>query len=541
MKAIKFIIAAAVATAAVACTGKFEEINKNPNNLTVGQVKSYNCIEPIIYSLGRNFQYDGMYFVNELCQVTAATNSGTRQEHMYNITASNHQGVWDKYVRSAFDCTHMMSLAEQEHDDFYKGVGLILKSICFEQVCSIYGDMPFHEAFQGSSNLTPAFESQEEVFKGIIVDLDSANVILAKNPKPLVGGFDAIYGDNAGKWRKFANSLRLRLLCRMGGIDSKYWSEMQAVINDPETYPVFASNADNATLTFQAVDPYKSYFGTGTSITSAGSRIEKNDITMRRLTQSFVKVTVIQNDKFETLFKDPRLDIWGVSGGDDKWIGTVAGCTEAEKKEAEKQKLCVPNYNTLAAEDQPGWWMDYSEILFIFAEGVNSGLLTMPKTAKEYYEAAVTASIEKWAPFVKFNSKPKTIKATDVTNFLASGLASWDLASTADETSVSKSTEELIATQKWLSLLYVPWQMYHEWRRTEYPHVIIGNGTNYNQYELPTRFLYPAYTCSTNPKNVEAALQRMGASANDMHGWLDWSYAKHHDGHRDPYTEHSAL
>ncbi len=534
MKAIRFITAALVAMAAAACTNDFEEINTNPNTITEGQIQAYNCFEPIVYGLARQNQYYAFFFNNEIGQMTAATASGTRQEHMYNITASNFQSIWDHFARYGYDCKHMIDLAYEGEDDFLKGVGYTLQAYCLSNLCTIFGDVPVEEAYQGSSNLTPAFNTQEKAFNLIIEKLDSANVILAKGPSPIKTGLDGMYGGSAAKWRKFANSLRLRLYLRLTGINDSYWANIQEVLDNPEEYPIFTSSADNATVTFTTEDPYQSYFGNGT-------RLTKSDFTMRRLTELVIKLMVEKDDQNNTIFKDPRMVIYGVSGGDDKWIGTIAGCTEVEKKAVETLDLAVPNYATSCNPDTPAWLMDYSEILFIAAEGVLKGELTMTQTAKELYEAAVTEAINKWIPFNELNSKPRSIKASDITALLAEPIASWDLAETAEtgtSTSIYESREELLASQKWLSLYYIGFEQWNEWRRTEYPRLTIGNGTIYNQYELPTRFQYPTYTVSTNPTNVQNALSRMGGS-NDMHTTLDWTYAKNNGGiHRDPYEEH---
>ena len=93
----------------------------------------------------------------------------------------------------------------------------------------------------------------------------------------------------------------------------------------------------------------------------------------------------------------------------------------------------------------------------------------------------------------------------------------------------------MILSQKYLSLYYCGFEQYNEWRRTEYPILTIGSGTDSNDYELPTRFAYPNYTATSNKLNVQKALERMGGD-DDMHTALDWSYKKLSGGqHRNPY------
>ena len=575
MKAIKiFFAGAAVLAAAVSCTKDFEEINTNPNKLTLGQISAVNCMEPLMYGIPRLSQNYSWYFGHEISGMTACTNSGTRQEHRYNINAANFQGIWDNYARYGYDAYHMSTLALNEKDTFLEAMGIFFKAYALSCLATLYGDIPYSEAYQGSANMTPAFDSQEDVYRQIIGDLDTATVRFALKSSSRGKELDALYAGSSAKWIKFANSVRMRVLLYLATMDESYWAEIQKMVDDPVKYPVFESNADNATLVPKDVDPYKSYFGNGTPTTKA-------DFQMRRFTELAVSMLVTTDDKFFAVDKDPRLSVWAQLNSTDQWQGTVSGAATEECLEAEKRILTYQNYSTMCRLDQPMELMDYSEILFIQAEGVLRGKLTVGgKTAKELYEAAVTADVEKWAPMVQYNDRPKTIKPADIEALLASPLASWDIAEANTENGTRldalekelfalvqgtsednddirakkaeikalkaemngryRSTEDLLLSQKWLSLFYVDFQQFNEWRRCEYPRLVIGNGTIYNAYEYPTRFEYPTYTVSSNNANVSAALNRMGGE-NDMHTALDWSHAGRNGGHRDPYMRHDAF
>lgn len=575
MKAIKLFIASALILAAtVSCTKDFEKINTNPNKVTMGQISASNCLEPILYGIPRFGQNYSWYYCHEISGMTACTGSGTRQEHRYNITSKEFTNAWDNYARRGFDAYHMTELAVQEGDEFLQAVGIFIKAYCMSCLTTLFGDIPYKEAYMGSVNLSPAFETQEEAYKCVIEDIDAAVAILATKPKLANENLDALYGGNAGKWIKFANSLRMRALLYLASIDESYWSEIQKMVDDPVKYPVFESNADNATIFPKDVDPYKSYFGNGTPT-------DKSDFQMRRFTELAVSMLVKTDETFFALEKDPRLEVWAQKNKDNRWEGTIGGSSTDESGIAENRKLTYQNFKTMCRADQPMEMMDYSEILFIEAEGVLKGKLNVSgKSAKELYEAAVRADIEKWAPMVIYNDMPKEIKPSDIDAFLTSSLGSWDIAEantakgqeldalekelynlvqgtsedndaiTAKRAEIKakkaelngryRSVEDLLLSQKWLSLFYVDFQQFNEWRRSEYPRIVIGNGTTYNNFEYPTRFCYQQYTVSTNNANVSKALDRMGGK-NDMHTTLDWSYAKKNGGHRDPYMRHDAF
>lgn len=525
MKNIKSIIAALALAGLVSCD--FDAINTNPNKFNFGQEKAFNCVEPIIYGLGRNVQHYSFYWNNEICQMTAYTAGAVRQEHMYSITGGNWQTLWDMYARYGFDANHMIDLAIDEEDKYLEGVGLVMKVHCLSNLVTMFGDIPYEEAYKGRTDgiLEPVFESQEDVFLSLMRDLDSANVIFAGNPKPLKAGLDGMYNDSASSWRKFANSLKMRFLLRMSSGDSKYWKQIQEMIDNPEKYPVFTSNDDNAKVTFKSADPYMSYFG--------NDKITESEFTNRRVTEQVIKMMTVLDQEGNATYEDPRLNYWAKMNS-GKWKGTISGCTEAQKQSAD-EGAARPNFEMLGRADMDAFFMDYSELLFIYAEGMLKGKLNLPGTAKSYYEAAVAASMEKWSVYNEYTKKARPIKSADVQEFLESSIGSFDLAGT--DGSIYASQEELVLSQKWLSLYYVLFEPWNEWRRTEYPILTIGDGTIANDFELPTRFGYPNYTVSTNSANVQTALDRMGGG-NDMHTALWWSYKKTSGGqHRNPYKK----
>lgn len=65
-------------------------------------------------------------------------------------------------------------------------------------------------------------------------------------------------------------------------------------------------------------------------------------------------------------------------------------------------------------------------------------------------------------------------------------------------------------------------ESYTEVRRTGYPVLTIGKGTDYNDYEYPQRFGYSNVTVSNNRDNVQEAIDRLGGE-NNMRKPLWWS------------------
>ena len=510
---------------ALSCTKNFEATNTNPNKINYGDIQAHNMFEPNLYLLGRDIQYHSYYFSHELAQTTAFTGGRTTQIYLYQIYDANFQSIWDCYARHGNDSNYMVQLGMEKDETLFAAFGLILKAYNLGCLSSLFGDIPYKEAYKYMENRTPAFETQEEVFLDCIADLDAACELLAKKPTSEYSSLDAMYAGSPAKWIKLANSLRMRFLLRLTGINEEYWGRIQTMIDDPATYPVFASNEDNAVIPYQGVDPYRQYF--------TYEQVDESSFQNHRITSQLIKMMAVLDGDGNDVYTDPRLPIIAVKQK-GKWFGSESGVNPSRNDEIDGGKSARPNYKTFCNDDFGATLIDYAEVLFIEAEGVCKGKLTVEgKTAKELYEAAVGADIRRWMAFNDYSSTKIPILESDIDAFLASELGSYDVAVAG--TGLYSCAEELILSQKWVSLIYSGWEQYNEWRRTEYPVLTIGDGTSTNDYELPTRLAYPNYTVSSNGKNVSSALDRMGG-ANNMHTALDWTYLKRTGAHRNPYV-----
>lgn len=514
MNTIRKILIIGILSLLASCTSDFEDINTNPNRTNVGDIKASGMFEPLLYNGINAWQNYSWYWNNELLQFTAFTGGGTRQEHRYFIGDQDWQNVWNTYARYTNNALHMYNLSVEQNDKSLQAVALTLKVLYMSNLTDMFGDIPYSEAFQVAEGGTtkPKFDSQKEVYQQMFADLENANSIYAENPVFIKPALDGMYNGSMKQWQKFNNSLYLRLLCRVSGrAEMNTAVKMKDILNNSTKYPIFTSNADNATVKFTGADPYRSQFANTneSSFTSSG----------RKLAQQLIKMTVITDTYGDQIYEDPRLAIFGKKNPNYKvnnvnvWKGTVAGCTETEQSEADRGTSWL-NSAVFCRGNMPASYMDYAEVQFILAEAALKGSISGGEsTAQEYYENAVTASVEKWAELGQFSETPVSITQQNITDFLASNLASWDLAS---------DKKELIANQKYLALFWIGMEAYHEYRRTGYPKLTIGRGTVFNDYILPTRFAYPNTTMATNNINAVEALTRMGGE-NNMKTPVWWS------------------
>ncbi|UII24033.1 SusD/RagB family nutrient-binding outer membrane lipoprotein [Fulvivirga ligni] len=515
MQILKRILTIGLMAFIVSCTSDFEDTNTNPNTTTVGEIQATGMFEPLLYN-GANGWLNYTWFWNdELIQFTAFTGGTTRQEHRYFISDGNWQSVWNFYARYANNAVHMYDLSVEQEDESLQAVALTLKVLYMSNLTDMFGDIPYSEAFTANKpggTTKPKFDSQKEVYEQMFAELEAANELYASNPQFRKPELDGMYGGSMESWRKFNNSLYLRLLCRVSGrSEMGVGSKMTEMLSNPDRYPIFTSNDDNATVIFSGSDPYRNQFALSNEgdFTSSG----------RKLTEQLIKMTVVTETDGSQVYEDPRLAIIGKknpsldTNPDGIWIGTVSGGTE-ENQGTDNRGSSWLNAAVFCRADAPGWFMDYAEVQFILAEAALKGYISGGETAaREYYEQAVTASIEKWSEFGTYSEVPVAVTSEDISTFLSSDLASWDTAG---------DKAELIGNQKYLALFWVGMEAYHEYRRTGFPELTIGQGTVYNDYTLPTRFAYPTTTMATNSDNAQAALQNMGGE-NNMKTPVWWS------------------
>ena len=122
----------------------------------------------------------------------------------------------------------------------------------------MYGYLPFTEACRApyGGTLTPAYDTQESLYKLWEQQLNDAISTFAKDGLTMTGSQDLVYNGALAKWAKLANSLKLRLAARYVNIDkSKALSLAQEVasascgyIDSMEDVMLFnkgTSNSDN--------------------------------------------------------------------------------------------------------------------------------------------------------------------------------------------------------------------------------------------------------------------------------------------------------
>lgn len=402
----------------------------------------------------------------------------------------SQSGAWNRVYLSARDARQLQEIAVNLENPVYQAAGLIMEAWMFQILTDMWGDVPYAEAILAKSdeNYAPKYDTQEQIYADLLSKLEEANSLLMN--AEVADGFtlkgDILFPELSGEdvlmqWRKFANSLRLRVALRLSNVqESSAQSVIQQITGNPDQYPVISGNEDNIALTYLSSLPNVK------PVTEAGG-YRSGSFNEYRMSETIE--TVLKD------FNDSRLQAWfnptakSVEDGSPAFAGMLNGVVDGaaytyKGGDAYLSKFADQFY--FAPNAVEGMLMKYDEVQFIMAEAIQQGWIS--GDAQMHYENAVKASFEYW-----------DVEMPD--DYLSQEGVAYD------------GTLEKIITQKWIALLYTDFQGFIEFKRTSFPTAIKpGPDTFYNTY--PSRFEYPTEERNLNASNYQEAIQRQNIDVN---------------------------
>jgi hypothetical protein len=322
---------------------------------------------------------------------------------------------------------------------------------CLGITSDFWGSIPYSQAFQGSANLTPKFDTQEEIYNTIQNLLDSAVVNLQKSNPGYYDDIqgDMMYGGDKALWVKAAYAFKARYYLHLSKVKSSedsYGKALLALTN------AIGSNAEDLQQTFDDSSPNPLWM----------FMYQRGDLSMHSY---FVNLL---NQHIPSV--DPRLPVFASTSLVDS----------------------IPYYgNDFGGED---WG----------ASGPGSAVSSTTSPVP------LITNVE--CLFIKTEAEFKTgiAEGTVKTDLLAAVKASMDKHSVLDSEYMYKFDSVLqgmsgdilfkeIMVQKYIALYYQA-ESFNDWRRTENVIGLVPNPTPPAAGRLiPRRYLYPTDEINYNP------------------------------------------
>ena len=464
----KLILVLSILTSS--CTKNFDDINTNPNNPDTASnlsILSYSIVEiGDRFNISEELSYASSY----VGHVALGQNNDANR---YLLMPPS--GMWSSYyVRSLKNLNNIINSTDSNNDVNTIAAAKVLKAYATMIQVDAYGSIPYSEASQLDEEvLNPKYDNEKDIYTDILMLLKEANDEFtvkgfSDNDKATFRKYDLIFGGykdfNEGilSWKKFANSLRLRLATRISNVDFETAKQhISEIVNNSSTYPIMVSNNDNAVLLYPGKDDW----------------IEPWTDQSKLVPYIYMAAPIV--DSLKNL-KDPRLAYYAVKvsprlGYKGLQVGLEGSASRLQNKFIS---------NTI---DGKVYFLTYSEVEFLKAEAYSRGLTGSidASQAKKSYEAAITANM-------------KDLGITN-TSHLDKYNNSWD----GNEAGI-----KILYFQKWISLFRQSWEAWAEMRRTDVPELPVAINSPYSGHNrVPFRFGYPDSETQKNSSESTAIVE----------------------------------
>ena len=467
----------------LAACNDFEEINTNPTQMT--DIDAASLLTQIVFDAGTRSRdygsignYIGQYWTNT---------SLIDQRHRYDFRGSDSHAVYDPIYGTLYDVADLKQRATEEGLNDYYGAALVLEAYLTTYLTDVFGPIPYSEAIQGDDlNFTPAFDSQEMIYRSNLDSLDKAYDLLVTVPS---GNFiregDPIYFDDNTLWQKLANSLKLRMLMKMVAVDPSVQAEIATLINEDE---LLSSPEETAAIIYDGRFGLDATSARGT----AGST---------SLAKTFADILHARLDPRRPQIARLGVDNEGNSvniddAGNPIYLGVPSG--ESPDIIRDFNGLAAP-FTGLDGTRAPSVLMSYAEVAFYRAEAILRGFVT--GDAAEHYEAGIRASCAWWL-----------VDETDIEAHLAK-----------PEVQLPDDTEaalQQVWTEAFINFYYQGYDGWLHYRRVGFPQFTVGSAMLTD--EIMQRMVYPPLIKSVNETNYNQAVSTLDQGDDLLSsGW--WS------------------
>src|SRR6218665_939403 len=466
------------------------DVNTDPNNpssevvnpeivLAATQVYTYSVLagssvpdNPAITQDNMN-QLGNLMMNNWTRDVGASNSSYYFNEHTYNVTSDFYSGIWEILYLRTSNYTFIQNTTKPGYDN-YIAIAKILKSFYFQYLVDLYGDIPYSEAHKRGQNLTPKYDDAQTIYRDLIVQLDQAIDLIDNAPSGTInpGENDVMLNGNMTMWKKFANTLKLRILLRESNKTASA-PYITAQMNALQTSGAeFLGPNDNVKINpgFSAAANKQNSFA---SLFLNTNDAVKNNWSSTAATKYTVNYLTATNDNRLTRIYSET------SAGPGTYNGHQQGDV---LNTSTNYPVSHVGPGLLQSSAQDGIVFTAAESLLLQAEAVQKNYLT--GSAQALYESAITES---------FTLLGLTAGDAKIYYSQAINLVGWN---------GSANKIEAIINQKWIALNGINGgETWIERTRTGYPaHVplsTVAPGTS-----RPIRLLYPSSEIAGNTANV---------------------------------------
>ncbi len=489
------------------CTKNFDEINTDPNRPSLSNPAVAAGAANALFSsaISRGLMEAGEFqrvqaLYADLYGQHFATSQGYFASDRYQINQGWLNFGWNLFYPR--DIRNLVDIIKSDNaSNNQKQIARIWKVFLFHRMVDFYGDIPYFNA--GDPTKTETFDNQKDIYYDFFKELSDA--VAKIDGSGSYDSKDVIYGGDVAKWKKFANTLRLRLALRVSKKDpAKAKTEAEAAI----AAGVFAANADNAMAKVSNILP------------NAYNQISGwNEF---RMSASMESVLVGYKDPRGTKYFSPV-----PAGAAPAYVGKLNGIrngtSSADLGLPENSfgnnsnvgaDFTVANMNTNARIV-----LTYAEACFLMSEAAWRSY-SGASNAKDWYEKGITASVAQFSATLPVGYL-SNITDLPITPAETPGpISTLPIAFSA----VTSEQFEQIQLQKWIAVYPDGFEAWANFRRTDLPKLYTPASYDPSSDVTPGGFIqripYTDFMKGLNASGVAAAESRMGGAGQKVKLWF---------------------
>ncbi|MCE6988091.1 SusD/RagB family nutrient-binding outer membrane lipoprotein [Dyadobacter sp. CY323] len=451
-KIIPYSCAALLLTAvSTSCTDNYEEINTDKNAvMSIGAAEMPYLFSKAISAVRWNDQVGDVFHGDQYAQYLANISPSWSSDRLI-IDMGFAASPWNaQYTEIVPQLQTIFEKTDPNSAEY--AIANIWWVYTFHRHTDYWGPIPYFKA--GIPGKSVAYDPQDKIYDDFFKRLAAAtNVLKTKTSEKPFGSFDLIYGGDAAKWLKFANTLRLRLAIRISDVDpARAKTEGEAAFSGG----VFTSSPDDDALA-------KKNNLDGNSLSAQS---DYNEARMSAAMESVLKG-----------YEDPRISVYFLPAlNTNTYEGVRNGLKTAEvslpMNVAKAASHVGPRWSSPASGgiasylSTPANVMSTAEAYLLRAEGAMLGW-NMGGTPKELYEGGIINSMKQWGitDQAAINAYVSSTKTPVAPQDMFNSPALTHVPVKFDPSNAAVQREQ-IAVQKWLALFPDGREAWASYRRT---------------------------------------------------------------------------
>ncbi|MFD1315876.1 SusD/RagB family nutrient-binding outer membrane lipoprotein [Namhaeicola litoreus] len=492
-----------------ACDNGFEEMNVDPTKPTA--LPPNVAITGIqMYTAGTSYVASLFYHMGVVMPIMQQLNCTS---YTWEYTRSQDARFFDEQfpssVKGIVDLVNNLEKAEGPFAETDLAIANVWKVLVFSRLTDAYGDIPYSEAAKGfiEGIRFPKYDTQESIYADMLRILEESSNILAKGGENSFGQGDVVYGGDTMKWKKFANSLMLRLAMRMVKVDP---AAAQAWASKAIDAGVMESNDDIAYMRFESTAGYGGVFGpTVNPISRSFASRFGNQVKMAGTFIDFMKER-----------NDPRVSVLSsTTAGETDFDLQVGQPNEDRSRTSANSKPNMKIFGGLVGwswfrsegnYDAPFFFQTYAEVELMLAEAAYRWGLA-GGDVEDHYNKGVTSAMT----YLKLYEAAALTQAGEAT------ITQAQIDAYLEENPFNANEAlKMINEQYWVASFPNGLETWANWKRSGYPE-LVPQEFNWSETDggIPRRFTYPATERANNPDNLQEAIDRQGDQLTTRIWW----------------------